>query len=157
MIEDFSEQERPEHSETALQKAVSYLARREHSQSELRWKLSSKGYDEIEVEEALERLIEQGLQSDERFAEAFVQARYQRGHGPYKISMELNQKGVDESTAEQALNLKKFDWFELAQSVYEKKYRGKVFSDYKEKAKRSRFMQSRGFSSEQISYAINGE
>lgn len=158
MSEDESPQsERPEHSETALQKAVSYLARREHSQSELRWKLSSRGYDEIEIEEALERLVDQGLQSDERFAEAFVQMRYQRGSGPYKINMELNQKGVDETTVEQALNSDEFDWFELARSVYEKKYRGKGFSNYQEKAKRSRFLQSRGFSSEQIQYAIDGE
>lgn len=139
-----------EHGITALQKAVSFLARREHSQAELRWKLSSREYTEEEIEEALQRLIEKDLQSDLRFAEAYVQSRYRRGHGPVKIGMELGQKGVDGSLIEDVLNSEEFDWYELANEAYQKKFGGKPVSNYQEKAKRSRFLHQRGFSSEQI-------
>ena len=70
---------------TALQRAVGLLARREHSQHELRHKLTARDYSEEEIETALQRLLEKDLQSDERFAQVYTQARYQRGHGPYKI------------------------------------------------------------------------
>ena len=39
-------------SPTALQKAVSMLARREHSAHELRHKLTQKDYDQAEIEAA---------------------------------------------------------------------------------------------------------
>ena len=139
---------------TALQRAVGFLARREHSQHELRWKLSGRDYSEEEIKSALQRLIEKGLQSDERFTQAYIESRHQRGHGPFKIAAELKQRGVDEALVEQLINSEDFDWFEHALQVYQKKYAGKPFTDYKDQAKRSRFLQQRGFSSEHIQYAI---
>ena len=139
---------------TALQRAVSFLARREHSQEELRWKLAGKDYSGEEIEAALERLTERGLQSDERFAESYITSRFQRGHGPYKISAELKQKGVDESLVDQLMRSGNYDWYGHAINVYEKKYAGKPVADYNDKSKRARFLQQRGFSSEQIQYAL---
>jgi len=144
----------PVEEPSALQRAVSFLARREHSQQELRWKLSAKDYSEEEIEAALQRLNEKGLQSDERFAEAYITTRYQRGHGPYKISAELKQKGVDEGLADQLMRSDQYDWFEHALDVYEKKYGGKPITDYNDRSKRMRFLQQRGFSSEEIQYAL---
>ncbi|MCW8965000.1 MAG: recombination regulator RecX [Gammaproteobacteria bacterium] len=140
---------------TALQRAVGFLARREHSQHELRWKLSGRDYPEEEIEAALQRLIDKGLQSDERFTHAYIESRYQRGHGPYKIAAELKQRGVDEILTNQMVNSEDFDWFEHALNVYQKKYAGKPIADYKDQARRARFLQQRGFSSEQIQHAID--
>jgi regulatory protein len=140
---------------TALQRAVGFLSRREHSQQELRYKLSEREYTEDEIEAALQRLIENGLQSDERFVESYVESRYQRGHGPYKISAELKQRGVEESLIDQGLYSNQIDWYEQVVQVYQKKYANKPAGDYKEQAKRSRFLQQRGFSSEQIQHAMN--
>lgn len=150
-----SDRYQPAQDGAVLQKAMDYLARREHSQAELRWKLRSRGYEESAIEEALDQLMARELQSDERFTEAFVQSRYQRGHGPCKIRLELSQKGVHDALVDQIINQAVFDWFDLARSVYRKKYRDRVCSDYQERAKRSRFLQQRGFSSEQIQCAID--
>jgi regulatory protein len=139
---------------TALQRAVGFLSRREHSRHELRWKLSERDYAEEEIEAALERLIQKGLQSDERFAEAYITSRVQRGHGPYKITAELKQRGVEEGLISQLMIGETPDWFEHALNVYKKKYAGKPVADFKDRAKRSRFLQQRGFSSEQIQYAL---
>ncbi len=134
----------------ALHKAVSFLARREHSQAELRWKLAARSYSDKEVEEVLQRLVEKGLQSDQRFTESYVQSRFNRGHGPEKIAMELGQKGIDILQIEEILYSGEFDWCELVAEVYRKKFADKPAPDYKEKVKRSRFLRQRGFSGEQI-------
>ena len=139
---------------TALQRAVGFLARREHSQLELRRKLAERDYSEEEIDIALQRLIETDMQSDERFTHSYIESRYQRGHGPYKITAELAQRGIDESLVDQVMRDEPIDWYEHAQQVYDRKYANKPISDYNEQAKRSRFLQQRGFSSEQIKYAI---
>jgi len=139
---------------TALQRAVGFLARREHSCHELYYKLSERGYQEVEIEEALVRLQDEGLQSDERFAEAFVQSRVQRGHGPVKIGSELRQRGIDDRLVGQLIQSGVYDWFELAGQTYSKKYGNSRPADYQEKARRMRFLQQRGFDTEQCREAI---
>lgn len=139
---------------TALKKAVDFLARREHGQQELRYKLSAKGFSEEEIESALQRLTEKDLQSDERFVESYIASRYQRGHGPYKITAELKQRGIDEHLISRLLYEEKYDWYEQAMQVYSKKYSDKPIVDINDKAKRSRFMQQRGFSAEHMQYVF---
>jgi regulatory protein len=84
----------PRRRDSALLRAVALLARREHSSSELRAKLLAKGFPQAEVDAALERLAAQGLQSDQRFAEALVRSRVQAGQGPARLRMELARHGV---------------------------------------------------------------
>ena len=139
---------------TALQKAVDYLARREHSQHELHQKLIAREYSEAEIQQALQRLQEKDLQSDERFARSYVSSRYDRGHGPYKIIMELKQRGVDESMLTAIVYDEQYDWFEKALLAYQKKYGNREIDDYSDRVKRARFLQQRGFSSEQIQFAM---
>jgi len=144
----------PKEETTALQRAVGFLSRREHSQHELRRKLADRDYSEEEIDIALQRLLEKDLQSDERFTEAYIESRYQRGHGPYKITAELKQRGIDESLTEQLMHTADYDWYAHAVDIYQKKYANKPISDFNDRAKRSRFLQPRGFSSEQIQHAL---
>ena len=44
--------------------------------------------------DSIKELIEDGLLSDERFAESYFQSRKNRGHRPLRIRNELKQKGV---------------------------------------------------------------
>ncbi|MDH5259562.1 MAG: recombination regulator RecX, partial [Gammaproteobacteria bacterium] len=55
--------------------AMDYLSRREHASYELYQKLLLKNYDPDEISAALERLTEQGLLSDSRFTEVFIEQR----------------------------------------------------------------------------------
>ena len=60
-----------------------------------------------------------------------------------------------ESTIIQALEEEPQDWFELAKLTAEKKFKGIKAQDQKAYAKQVRFLQYRGYSFEQISYALN--
>jgi regulatory protein len=106
------------------------------------------------IEDLLETLSREGLQSDERFAESFVHHSINKGQGPNKIYQELRQRGIDSMLIEQYLESESIDWLSLAEEARLKKYGESLPDDYQNKAKQSRFLYSRGFTSEQISQAL---
>ncbi|EAQ97009.1 regulatory protein RecX [Congregibacter litoralis] len=125
--------------------AVNLLARREHSRKELEQKLKKRFDDHGVVSEQLDRLTEEGLQSDARYAESFVRQRYNRGHGPLRVRQEMRQRGVPDEDVQMAMESAGYDWSSSASIVLKKKYGNTPAGDAKEKARRSRFMQYRGF------------
>ncbi len=132
-------------------RAMDLLARREHSAHELKTKLTTKFPEFAEhIAQVLTDLQRDNLQSDHRFAEAFVASRIRKGQGPYRISQELKQRGVASGDAKQALATCGQDWFQLAAEVAQRKYGNAPCDSLQERARRSRFLQYRGFSSEQI-------
>ena len=135
--------------------AMDYLSRREHATHELFQKLLAKGYESDDVSAVLERLADQDLLSDSRFTEDFINQRINRGSGPLKIRAELRQKGISDAMIEAFLDERDVQWQESALAVRIKKYGSERPADLKEKARQSRFLQSRGFSSEQTRYAMN--
>jgi len=126
------------------------LARREHTRQELRRKLERKGCDGTLVEEVLAQLAAEGLLSDGRFAESYVNARVARGEGPARIRAALREKGVDEALIAEALEGVEADWRALAEAAWRKRFAGKPPQDHKERARQARFLQQRGFTMEQI-------
>jgi len=128
--------------------ALKMLIRREHSQLELSNKLQLKGFDDVDIKDSINLLIEQNYQSDERFSEAFILMRYNQGKGPVIISLELKKRGIE------SFDLSIFDWFNLAKEVREKKFGKNLPSDYKTQAKQKRFLKSRGFDFDQIDKAF---
>lgn len=138
--------------------AMDYLARREHTAAELETKLRGRFRDNPEVEVLLPEVIQQlqrdGLQSDERFAEAFVRGRCAKGHGPLRIARDLRQKGLSSALIHHHLNSSEVDFFALAASVARKKFGPLPAADIKEQARRIRFLNYRGFTGEQASCAL---
>ena len=137
--------------------SLGLLASREHSAGELRVKLKQKYPDgEMHLDGVLERLQEVGLQDDERFAEMFVRNKANKGQGPAKIRHQLRAKSVDGAVISAALSDSKYDWSELAKTVSEKKFGGSVGEPLspKERARRQRFLQGRGFVYEHIASAL---
>lgn len=138
--------------------AMDYLSRREHATHELFQKLlAKKDYEADEISEALSRLADQGLLSDVRFTEAFINQRFNRGSGPLKIRAELRQKGISDAMIESYLDVSDTKWSRSALAVRCKKYGVECPFDLKEKARQSRFLHSRGFSTEQTQYAIRDD
>jgi len=133
--------------------AMNLLAMREHSAHELRVKLDKKfdrpGWTIVEVD----KLKIDGLQSDERFTEAYVNMRLRQGKGAMVIRMELKEKGVSDALIAEYLS-GACDWNELALRAYLKKFGNTDAADIKEKSRRMRFLSSRGFSSTNIQYAL---
>lgn len=125
--------------------AMNLLARREHSSKELRQKLLKRFKDPELVDAQLQRLADEKLQSDQRFTESFLRQRLSRGHGPIRIRQEMRQKGISDTEISAAMEAEAPDWYELASQAYHRKFGALPPEDIKEKAKRSRFMQYRGF------------
>ena len=138
----------PNHQIRCYSAALKMLMRREHSKLELFNKLKLKGYDDEIIDSAITQLTEQNYQSDERFAEAFILMRFNQGKGPVRIASELKLRGIS------SFNLSDFDWFKSAKEIRKKKFGDLDPLDFKEQAKQKRFLQSRGFSLDQINQSF---
>jgi regulatory protein len=131
-------------------KAMDLLARREHSEQELRQKLKTREYDADAIDEVLQALKENRLQSDERFTESYVNHRFNAGVGPLKIRYELRQKGVSDGLVDEFLEPLSDQWDELMTRQRIRKYGASIPNDYAERMKQARFLQNRGFSPESV-------
>ncbi len=135
--------------------ALNLLARREHSRQELARKLHSRlAPDAPQLQATLDRLEQDGLLSDSRFAEAFCNARLRVGKGPVRMRAELRERGVAEEVVESVLRELDVDWTERACEVLAKRFGSPGSLDQRATAQRMRFLQYRGFTSEQIRAAL---
>ncbi len=139
----------------ARKKAMDYLARREHGRVELRNKLTKFGFDADVSDDAIEQLIHDELQSDQRFADAFIQSRINQGKGPTRIRIDLSQRGVSDSVIDDGLHEAEQNWRALASEVRSRKFGAELPVDFKEKARQMRFLQYRGFEPDQIQSAVS--
>lgn len=135
--------------------AMNLLARREHSRQELTQKLSRRFPNEsAQISVEVDKLRGEGLQSDARMAESFIRSRISRGQGPIKISVELQGRGVSEQLTKRAIEDAGVDWLALVVTVCERKFGTPGSVDLKEKARRMRFLQQRGFTFDQINAVL---
>ena len=125
--------------------ATDLLARREHSRGELRAKLSRRFADQEALEQQLQWLAQEGYQSDRRFCEVFVRSRSQQGQGPQRIARELRQRGVSDALVRELLWESDVDWCEQLGALYRRRFGDAPIADPKERARRVRFLQYRGF------------
>ena len=139
----------------ARKKAMDYLARREHARGELLDKLTKAGFQADIADDAIDRLVADGLQSDQRFAEMFVQTRISQGKGPVRIRAELRERGLAGGAIDIALEEAEADWYALAREVRLKKFGGSAPRDFNQKAKQMRFLQYRGFEQDHIQAAVS--
>jgi regulatory protein len=128
--------------------AMNLLARREHSVRELRNKLKRRFTDDAMIDEQIARLTGENLQSNLRFSESYARQRVGRGYGPVRVREELRERGASGLDVAAAMEELQVDWFAAASEVILKKFGALAPSDIKEKARRARFMQYRGFTAE---------
>jgi len=130
--------------------ALDFLARREHSQQELRQKLNARNDDAEAVEAVLQQLSDERLQSDERFTESYVHHRFNAGIGPLKIRYELRQKGIDDLLVDSFLEPLVDEWEQMMRQQRARKFGETLPADYAARMKQARFLQNRGFSPESV-------
>ena len=128
--------------------AMNFLARREHTKRELKQKLKRRFPDVTFIDAEIQRLTDENLQSDERFAENFVSYRAGLGFGMQHIRQDMRQRGLSDIEILRAVDAAEINWAALAKKVYLKKFGGLPAADIKAKAKRVRYMQYRGFISD---------
>ena len=135
--------------------AMNLLARREHSRWELLRKLRRRFADESVLATELQRLTDENLQSDERYAQSYAWQRSGRGYGPLRVRQEMRERGLSDSEIANAFDNEDFDWFALATDAFHKKFGEPGPVELKEKARRIRFMQYRGFNAEHYQHLVN--
>ena len=143
---------------TKLRKLLmDYLARREHTEAELKAKLATKGFDPMMVGDAVAGLRAQGLQSDDRFAADYIAAQAGRGKGPVFILAQLRKRGIERQIAEAAIASRGEDWGALARAVRIKRFGEALPATHIETARQTRFLLRRGFTAEQSMAAVGDD
>ena len=132
------------------------LAVREHSRLELRRKLCTRGFEPEDVERLLGELCDQGLLSEERMADAYIAERARKGFGPVRIRRELRQRGLPDDIILPLLARSACEWRDLMRAAHDKRFGGASPDDAKERARRARFLEYRGFPAELIADFLHG-
>ena len=125
-------------------KIMDFLSRREHSKKEIYHKLSHRVSSLELLEEEIEKLIQEGLLDNRRFAEQYVHNRENRGLGPIRIENELRERGIERTIIEELLSEK--NWIELAKKALLKKTRESLPREKEQILKLKKFLNYRGFS-----------
>ena len=142
---------------TPLQRALALLVRREHSRKELARKLGERGIDTEAALAAVDRLTDDGWQSDARFAEMLVRTRVAHGQGPVRIRAELGTHGLDQEKIEIALQGFEGSWFQAAQEVARRRFgMDLTLADVAQRRKVADFLYRRGFDGEVVRAVLSG-
>jgi regulatory protein len=103
------------------------------------------------VQQVLDDLAEQGLLSERRYVESYVDERIRKGFGPLRIEAELRERGVDEGLIRRHLDREEETWLELLAGVHDRKFGSGPAQGRPDLARRARFLEYRGFTSAQVS------
>jgi regulatory protein len=137
--------DRPDSATELRARALRLLARREHSRAELGRKLSPRAESPEALEVLLADLEKRKQLSNERFAAERARV-LSRKFGAARIRQDLKAKGIDRETIDR---ISSEGELERARAIVARKYRTPAVTR-EDRAKRMRFLQSRGFSAEII-------
>lgn len=141
--------------EHALDHALQYLASRPRSEQEIRQRLRSAGISEVEQEQTLTKLREQGLVNDSSFAQLWRESRDRTNpRGAQLLRYELRLKGLTNETIASALPTPEEE-SELALRLLARAlnhFHGHTWHDFQTQF--FPYLQRRGFSSDIISQAL---
>ena len=130
------------------ERALRHLSRRDHSRAELARKLAAHG-DADEIDAVIERMGELGLQSDTRYAEAFVRGKAGR-FGASRLRSELARRGIDRDLIDEAIAGECVESeADRARAVLRGRFTEPP-ADAREWARQARFLQTRGFAPDLI-------
>jgi regulatory protein len=134
--------------------ALALLAGRDFGREELAQRLRRRGYPGEVVEAVVAGLVAERLLSESRFIEQFIRQHAGRGHGPLRIRADLRERGVAGGDIDDALDAAGEDWVANARETRRKRFGSAGPGDFRERARQGRFLQYRGFTSEQIRAAL---
>ncbi len=135
------------------ERALAYLARREHSRFELTRKLEAAGFSVEEIAPVLDAFEARDWLSDRRFAESYV-TTHQTRTGYIKLIHDLRERGVREEIIKATVSATSRDEHERALELWRKKF-GTSPGDTAEYSKQMRYLAGRGFTCEVIRKVLN--
>ena len=129
----------------ALERAVWWLSKKDHSEKQLMMKLTDSAFTGESAARACEFLKAGNYLNDARLSENLVRQK-QRSSGPRKIAFTLRQKGVGEETAKAALEaISQDDEMETAVKLARKYLSGKRLEPREARQKCGAYLARRGF------------
>jgi regulatory protein len=135
--------------------ALNWLSRRDYSEAELNQRLLRQGGDAAAIAQVIAWCKSENYLNEQRYLQMLLRSRVNKGYGLNYILQQCRQQNISQQQVVNCAAELQIDWFALALQQYQKKYGDSAVSEYKEKLKRMAYLQRRGFSSEQIQFAIN--
>lgn len=139
--------------QAAKKKVMDLIARRDHSEKEIRTKLREKFSDEEDMGEIIDEAVEfakdnNWLGDPSVLAHRLADMLHRRNKGIYYINNYLKEKGLPSVETDRALELEK------ALTIVKNKYDEDHKFSREEKARVGRLLASRGFDSETVRKVI---
>jgi regulatory protein len=105
LLDDDGERTPREQADACYQAGLMLLGYRARTESEMRQRLSSKGFGETDIEATVSRLKASGLIDDAAFARTWSENRSAGSpRSAYIIKRELKTKGIETATADEAVS-----------------------------------------------------
>jgi regulatory protein len=135
-------------------RALRLLALREHSRAELVRKLSRFEKAPGELTALLDALAAKGLINEARVAESVMHRRADK-LGALRLRAELQQKGLASDLIDASLERVRAGEFDRARQVLARRFGAAPATEASERARRARFLISRGFAADVVRRAID--
>jgi regulatory protein len=134
-------------------KSLSFIARRQRSEKEIRDYLAKKLYthklkpEDVDLEPIIDKLKSYKFIDDEEFAKLWINSRIKKGVGPKKLFLELLQKGVNKEIINPLLDeIDQENSDEAKEKLIAKYTKNKIFkSESEKKWKVGGYLRSKGF------------
>lgn len=140
--------------EDVYARALSLVAKREYNSHTLSTKLTQVGASRDHIDEIVHGFLEKRWIDEARYCELFIRAQLNKGHGLMRVKQDAQQKGIPADVLNKELGTLEIDWFQLAREAYNRRFLNKPIADIKDKQKRVRYLQYRGFSMEETLAAM---
>ncbi len=135
--------------------ALKFLGYKMRTEREVLDKLEGEQYSEEITARVMAFLQKYGYIDDREYCVRYIRETMKlRPKGKYLIKMELKAKGIDEDTADEALEEADIDELKVAEELLERKYEGFSDMDSKELNRVYGYLQRRGFSFGVIKEAV---
>ena len=144
---------------TAGEEAARYLEHRMRTVSDMRDHLIDKGYEKEETEAVITEMTSLRYLDDHEYAMSYFTYGYEKKRGASRIRRELEERGVDSETIDNAYEDYKYengvDEYSVAVKIAERECRGAVI-DERTLARVARKLEKLGYRGDNI-YRVLGE
>ena len=128
--------------------AARLLAQREYCTFQIQQKLTGRKVDDEIIDFVIARLKQDGYLSDQRFADAYLRSRLEKGETPWLAAKRAKQKGAADVSVETALHELTIDYdaeTTARELLARRDPAGFRFEDERAWQRQARFLQNKGF------------
>ena len=144
----------PKNNKTVMEAASDYIASRMRTVMEVRKHLTEKGYEQAEIDEAVNDLIGLRYLDDYEYAMRYYEYNTEKHRGGLRAMRELEDRGVDKTTIRYAYEdyvyQNKIDELKMAREIARNVAGDNYPVDDKLVAKVARKLENKGFKKEDI-------